>query len=107
MDLMLILASVEKLKEFKISAVACGLQHSLALNEWGQPFSWGCNSMGQLGLDPKNDSQSHNVPAIVRMLATKNVVQIACGSYHSIALTNSKYFQLLNNILFVFCMYQN
>ncbi|KAL0832902.1 hypothetical protein ABMA28_001047 [Loxostege sticticalis] len=82
-------ASVEKLKEFKISAVACGLQHSLALNEWGQPFSWGCNSMGQLGLDPKNDSQSHNVPAIVRMLATKNVVQIACGSYHSIALTNN------------------
>ncbi|CAH0763694.1 unnamed protein product [Diatraea saccharalis] len=80
---------VEKLKEFKISAVACGLQHSLALNEWGQPYSWGCNSMGQLGLDPKNDSISHNVPSIVRTLATKNVVQIACGSYHSVALTNS------------------
>lgn len=82
-------ASVEKLKEFKISAVACGLQHSLALNEWGQPFSWGCNSMGQLGLDPKNESNSHDVPTIVRLLATKSVVQIACGSYHSLALTNN------------------
>ncbi|CAH2991766.1 unnamed protein product [Chilo suppressalis] len=82
-------AFVEKLKEFKISSVACGLQHSLALNEWGQPYSWGCNSMGQLGLDPKNDANSYNVPSIVRHLATKNVVQIACGFYHSVALTNN------------------
>ncbi|KAL4716608.1 hypothetical protein ACJJTC_008243, partial [Scirpophaga incertulas] len=81
--------SVEKLKGFKISAVACGIQHSVALNEWGQPYSWGCNSMGQLGLDPKSESNSYDVPTIVRLLATQNVIQISCGSYHSLALTNN------------------
>ncbi|KAM3967385.1 HECT and RLD domain containing E3 ubiquitin ligase 4 [Aphomia sociella] len=79
---------VEKLKEFKILTVACGIQHSLALNEWGIPYSWGCNNMGQLGLDTR-DTYSHNIPSIVKLLATKNVIQIACGSYHSIALTNN------------------
>ncbi|XP_059046133.1 probable E3 ubiquitin-protein ligase HERC4 isoform X2 [Achroia grisella] len=79
---------VEKLKEHKILSVACGIQHSLALNEWGIPYSWGCNGMGQLGV-VQTDAQSHNVPCIIKELATKNVVQVACGSFHSIALTNS------------------
>ncbi|XP_052749366.1 probable E3 ubiquitin-protein ligase HERC4 isoform X2 [Galleria mellonella] len=79
---------VEKLKEYKILSIACGLQHSLALNEWGIPYSWGCNSMGQLGV-VDTDSISHNVPCVVKKLATKNVVQVACGSYHSMALTNN------------------
>lgn len=29
--------------------VACGEHHSVAVNEWGQIFSWGSNSHGQLG----------------------------------------------------------
>ncbi|XP_053604119.1 probable E3 ubiquitin-protein ligase HERC4 isoform X3 [Plodia interpunctella] len=77
---------VEKFKEFKIIIAACGIQHSLAVNEWGIPYGWGCNSMGQLGVD-NSDSLSQNVPSVVKGLATKHVVQIACGFYHSVALT--------------------
>ncbi|XP_013200731.1 probable E3 ubiquitin-protein ligase HERC4 [Amyelois transitella] len=77
---------VEKFKEFKILTVACGIQHSLAVNEWGIPYGWGCNSMGQLGVDV-SDMHSQNVPCVVKGLATKHVIQIACGFYHSVALT--------------------
>lgn len=60
----------------------------MALDEWGQIFSWGSDSMGQLGSNL--GSYAQDKPKIVKFLATKNVIQIACGSHHSIALTNSK-----------------
>lgn len=42
--------------------------------------------MGQLGSEIGQDQAT---PKIVRSLATKHIVQIACGQYHSLALTNS------------------
>lgn len=70
----------------------------MALDEWGQIFSWGSDSMGQLGSNL--GSYAQDKPKIVKFLATKNVIQIACGSYHSIALTNSKclFFIFFKNI---------
>lgn len=70
-----------------ITQVACGAAHSLAVNEWGQLFTWGSNLRGQLA---KDGMDSINVaPKLVKQLATKHIVQIACGQYHSMALTNS------------------
>ncbi|KAJ2952078.1 hypothetical protein O0L34_g4345 [Tuta absoluta] len=80
-------AQVENLKESNLTAIACGMQHSMALNEWGQPFSWGSDSMGQLGSNLGVDMQDK--PKIIKLLATKNVIQIGCGAYHSAALTNN------------------
>lgn len=77
--------------------MACGAAHSMAITEWGQLFTWGSNVCGQLG---NNVLDSINVnPKLVKALATKHIVQIACGQYHSLALTNSKkniwnYYQL-------------
>ena len=34
----------------KVVAVAAGQQHSLALSDKGEVFSWGCGSYGSLGL---------------------------------------------------------
>lgn len=60
----------------------------MAVNEWGQLFVWGSNSSGQCGLE--NDSSAiYPAPKLVKSLATKQVVQIACGQFHSLALTNS------------------
>lgn len=60
----------------------------MAVNEWGQLFVWGSNSSGQCGLE--NDSSAvYPVPKLVKSLATKQIVQIACGQFHSLALTNS------------------
>lgn len=37
------------LDAFVFKKAACGAFHTLAINEWGQLFSWGSNSEGQLG----------------------------------------------------------
>lgn len=61
--------------------------HSLALNQWGQVFSWGSDYHGQLGQNIGEDIQS--IPKIIRALALYNIVQICCGHRHSVALANS------------------
>lgn len=58
----------------------------MALNQWGQVFTWGSNNYGQLG--HQSDSSIQNVPRILKALATNHLVQIAAGQRHSIALTN-------------------
>ncbi|XP_063703150.1 probable E3 ubiquitin-protein ligase HERC4 isoform X2 [Culicoides brevitarsis] len=77
---------ISALKDYPITAVAAGAKHSLAINEWGQVFSWGSNELSQLGYDTENDIVT---PKIIRSLATKHVIQVSCGQFHSLALTNS------------------
>lgn len=76
------------LENYVINQVSCGAAHSLAVNEWGQLFTWGSNVRGQLANDDVNAININ--PKLVKQLATKHIVQIASGQYHSIALTNSK-----------------
>lgn len=78
---------VTNLENYVINQVSCGATHSLAINEWGQLFSWGSNSRGQLAKD--TTEQISSSPKLVKALATKHIVQIASGQYHSLALTNS------------------
>ncbi|XP_017778444.1 PREDICTED: probable E3 ubiquitin-protein ligase HERC4 isoform X2 [Nicrophorus vespilloides] len=78
---------VSGLENYEIVSVACGSSHSMALNQWGEVFSWGSDSYGQLGHTLGQTPQMH--PKIIKALATFNIVQIACGYRHSIALTNS------------------
>ncbi|XP_030028644.1 probable E3 ubiquitin-protein ligase HERC4 isoform X2 [Manduca sexta] len=80
-------ALVDTFRDCTISTIACGLQHSVAVDEWGQSFSWGSDSMGQLGSNLGAHAQDK--PKFMKGLATKTVIQIACGAYHSIALTNN------------------
>lgn len=85
---LLYLDLVSALDNYVVTQVACGASHSMALNEWGQLFTWGSNTCGQLA---KDTNELLNVtPKIVKTLATKSIIQIACGHYHSMALTNSK-----------------
>ena len=66
----------------------CFQYHSMAINEFGQLYCWGGNNLNQCGLE--NDSTAvYPIPKLVKTLATKQIVQIACGQYHSLALTNS------------------
>lgn len=60
----------------------------MAINEWGQLFSWGSNSCSQLGLESVDLTQQSK-PKIVKSLATKQIVQISSGQYHCLALTNN------------------
>ncbi|KAK9891763.1 hypothetical protein WA026_016561 [Henosepilachna vigintioctopunctata] len=78
---------VSGLDAHSIKAVACGEAHSLALNTWGQVFAWGSDACGQLGHQLGQNIQSF--PKIVKSLAKYQIVQIACGRFHSVALTNN------------------
>lgn len=66
-----------------VTAVAAGGFHSMALANYSSLYTWGRNSNGQLGVNSNADAalpQSFNNPVLT------NVVRIAAGSLHSIAL---------------------
>ncbi|XP_074531640.1 putative E3 ubiquitin-protein ligase HERC4 [Halichoeres trimaculatus] len=68
-----------------IMAVACGQSHTLAMNDKGQVFSWGFGSDGQLGLN--NFDECVRVPRNIKTLSDIQVAQVACGYWHSLALS--------------------
>jgi alpha-tubulin suppressor-like RCC1 family protein len=59
----------------------------LALDYRGQLFAWGANDVGQLG-DGSNANNS--TPKLVQGdLSGREVVAVACGASHSMALTKA------------------
>lgn len=73
-------SKIEFQDQKKITSIACGRDHCLALNEDGIIYSWGCNNDGQLGLNHLN---SRNTPSLIVL---SNVIVISAGWCHSLAL---------------------
>ncbi|XP_074613691.1 uncharacterized protein LOC141873555 isoform X3 [Acropora palmata] len=76
---------VEILHMHKINvlSVACGMEHTLALC-WDGVYSWGSSQYGQLG---QGDTQQQTRPVYVTELSDKKCIAVACGHYHSLALS--------------------
>ncbi|XP_045437769.1 probable E3 ubiquitin-protein ligase HERC4 isoform X5 [Pipistrellus kuhlii] len=100
-----------------ILAVSCGEAHTLALNDKGQVYAWGLDSDGQLGL--LGSEECIRVPSClpkimiidslvrtcsglsfgrirsggsirnIKCLSDIQIVQVACGYYHSLALSKA------------------
>ncbi|KAM3666178.1 probable E3 ubiquitin-protein ligase HERC4 isoform X1 [Ammospiza nelsoni] len=68
-----------------IVAVSCGEAHTLALNDKGQVYAWGLATDGQLGLP--GTEECVRVPRNIKSLSEIQIVQVACGYYHSLALS--------------------
>jgi len=68
-----------------VVAIAAGTSHSLALLSNGTVMAWGTNNFGQLGDGTTN--QYRLTPVLVTNLS--NVVAIAAGSEHSVALESN------------------
>ena len=64
-----------------IKKLACGDVHSVALSENGHMWSWGTGS--QTG---HWTTEKVSVPKRVESLGQKNVLSVACGAYHSVAI---------------------
>ncbi|XP_071352005.1 probable E3 ubiquitin-protein ligase HERC6 [Trachinotus anak] len=64
--------------------MACGQDHCLAVCASGDIFSWGAAEDGQLGMNPLHNGLR---PSRVPMPLAVQVVQVACGNSHSLALT--------------------
>jgi alpha-tubulin suppressor-like RCC1 family protein len=65
----------------KISSIACGAGHSIALSATRRVFTWGNNVLGQLGL---GDQLTRWHPFAVEGL--KDVDKIASGAGHCVAI---------------------
>ncbi|XP_046900656.1 probable E3 ubiquitin-protein ligase HERC6 isoform X3 [Hypomesus transpacificus] len=70
-----------------VVSVVCGRDHSVAVLSSGSVLSWGAGGAGQLGIDtsaPPSAPRPRPVPFPDRI----QVVQVACGDAHSLALTS-------------------
>lgn len=74
---------VEALHSKQITKVSCGAVHTAALSRDGQLFTFGCGDGGRLGLGTNADA-TH--PELVRSLENDVVVDICCGSWHSLCI---------------------
>ena len=66
----------------KIAGIAAGANHGLALRDDNTVTAWGYNAGGQLGSGVDSNSERY----FVAVSGLTNVVAIAAGDYHSIAL---------------------
>ncbi|KAL2894301.1 PH RCC1 and FYVE domains-containing protein 1 [Bienertia sinuspersici] len=69
-----------------VQNIACGGQHAALVTKQGEIFSWGLESGGRLGHGVDVDV-SH--PKLIDSLSNTNIELVACGEYHSCAVTLS------------------
>jgi RCC1 and BTB domain-containing protein len=77
----------EYLSNKQIIDICCGESHSLALTSSGEVYAWGWNNWGQIG--DRSDYIYHSIPIKVNDFNDEKLIQISCGYYHSMALTES------------------
>jgi alpha-tubulin suppressor-like RCC1 family protein len=68
-----------------VTSIAAGTHHSLAVTDTGEVYGWGSSTYGQLG-NGTTDSSAR--PVVIEGLAGKNVVGLAAGQAHSLAVTS-------------------
>lgn len=81
---------INTLKGFNIAKIAAGDYHSIALDDQGRVFSWGDNSLGQLGFEVSSDVPSVDAPSLIpisKLYSKTNlspkVINIAAGGVNS------------------------
>ena len=70
----------------RVTAIAAGGGHSLAVTSSGAVLAWGANGSGQLGNASTSES---GVPVEVALPAGARVTSVAAGAAHSLALTTT------------------
>ena len=71
----------------RIAGIGCGMNHSIAVDDEGRVYAWGCNEGGQLGFPPGNVPVSVPIPVPMPASAGR-VVRLSAGNAHSAALTD-------------------
>nr|CAD1826419.1 unnamed protein product [Ananas comosus var. bracteatus] len=66
--------------------IACGTQHAVLVTKQGEVFSWGEESGGRLGHGMDSDVSQ---PKLIDALSGMNIEFVACGEYHTCAVTLS------------------
>ncbi|KAL3638913.1 PH, RCC1 and FYVE domains-containing protein 1 [Castilleja foliolosa] len=66
--------------------IACGVRHAVLVTRQGEAFSWGEDSGGRLGHGVGEDATQ---PRLVESLTFSSVDFVACGEFHTCAVTMS------------------
>lgn len=69
-----------------VQNVACGGRHAALVTKQGEVFSWGEESGGRLGHGVDSDVLH---PKLIEALSNTNIELVACGEYHTCAVTLS------------------
>jgi alpha-tubulin suppressor-like RCC1 family protein len=77
---------VEELCDQQIIDFANGFRHCIARNSSGKVYCWGNNNNGLLGIGSKDES--FHKPILNQYLNNEFVIDISCGAFHSLVLTN-------------------
>jgi alpha-tubulin suppressor-like RCC1 family protein len=77
---------VEELCDQQIIDFANGFRYCIARNRSGKIYCWGWNIRGLLGIGSKDES--YPKPKLNQYLNNEFVIDISCGVYHSLVLTN-------------------
>ncbi|KAF9606604.1 hypothetical protein IFM89_026951 [Coptis chinensis] len=67
-----------------VHQIACGVRHAALVTRQGEVFTWGEESGGRLGHGIDKDFSR---PYLVEFLAVNNVDYVACGEYHTCAVS--------------------
>lgn len=71
-----------------IFQIVSGGGHNLALDKEGRLYVWGRNYCGELGLEAALRQETLNTPTQVPLPANSQIVSLAAGSSHSLAMDN-------------------
>ncbi|BAT88758.1 hypothetical protein VIGAN_05236000 [Vigna angularis var. angularis] len=69
-----------------VQNIACGGKHAALVTKQGEIFSWGEESGGRLGHGVDSDVPH---PKLIESLSNTNIELVACGEYHTCAVTLS------------------
>ncbi|MFA6867602.1 MAG: hypothetical protein WCR54_08845, partial [Clostridia bacterium] len=70
----------------KVAQISAGSLHSVILTKYGDIYTWGCNSSGQLG----NGTNILSLKPIKLNISGINFVKLSCSSFESVAAITSK-----------------
>lgn len=74
----------------KITKIACGSYHSLALDDKSRVWSFGLNNFGQLGLETEvgDDNACQLEPTLIDSLAEHKITDMIGGEHHTMVITD-------------------
>jgi alpha-tubulin suppressor-like RCC1 family protein len=82
----LFLKNLDIMYDQQIIDFANGIEHCSARNSSGKVYCWGCNLFGSLGIGSQDER--YHKPIINQYLNNEFVIDISCGGFHSLVLTN-------------------
>jgi hypothetical protein len=78
---------INKLRNVKVKSIACGVSHSIALTYNGHIYFWGRYFMPKTN-DNDFKTGDNPLPTLIESLTNELIVEIGCGSNHSLAIND-------------------